>query len=70
VVSGSQGALLSEPETVLASPASWRPGAAAVVVFSSSPIEPADAERCAKGDCAPGLERADVPLAPAPSGPK
>jgi hypothetical protein len=65
VVSGSTGVLPAGPETVLSQASIWRPGQRAVAVFSASPIEPADAERCAKGECAPGLEPAAVPLSPA-----
>jgi hypothetical protein len=62
VVSGSAGTLSAEPETVLSVPSSWKPGLKAVVIFSASPIEAADAERCAKGECGASLERADVSL--------
>lgn len=61
LVSGAEGALAAgQPEVVLGKAAVWRPGLAAVAVFSDSPIAPADAERCARGDCA--LERAPISL--------
>lgn len=62
VVAGAEGALPAEPETVLGQASTWRAGARAVAIFSSSPVAASDAERCARGECGPGLVRASIPL--------
>ena len=64
VISGPQGALpKGEPEVVLPNSATWRPGVRAVAIFSAASIEPAAAEKCAKGEeCPASLERLELAL--------
>lgn len=64
VVAGAEGALSGEPETVLGQASRWRAGATAVAIFAAAPIAPGDAEQCARGECAKGLERAPIALIP------